>query len=101
MHLVQLLLPLLRNDGARQPQALFAEVRQELVDRFGGLTAYNRAPAQGLWNDQGGVERDEIVVYEVMVDDLDRAWWAAYRAGLAQRFGQKELVVRAQPVQLL
>jgi len=71
------------------------------VDRFGGLTAYNRAPAQGLWNDDGGVERDEIVVYEVMADDLDPAWWAAYRTGLAQRFDQKELVVRAQPIELL
>jgi streptogramin lyase len=41
------------------------------------------------------VERDDIVVYEVMVDDLDRAWWSTYRAGLEQRFGQEEIAVRA------
>jgi hypothetical protein len=102
MHLVQILLPLRSQDGARQPPALFGSVRQELLARFGGLTAYNSAPAQGLWSENGqDVDRDEIVVYEVMVEAPDRAWWAAYRTDLARRFGQKELVVRALPIELL
>jgi hypothetical protein len=103
MHLVQILLPLYDAGGARQPQELFAAVRQELVDRFGGLTAYTRAPAKGLWVDEGDdVERDDIVVYEVMAPDLDRQWWGGgYRQGLAERFRQKELIVRAQPLELL
>lgn len=102
MHLVQLLLPLYRNDGTRQPRALFAGVRDELVEQFGGLTAYSRAPAEGLWNEEGeAVARDEIVVYEVMVDLLDREWWAEYRQALAARFGQEDLVVRAQPLERL
>lgn len=102
MHLVQLLLPLYAgDDGSRLPPELFAAVRQELVDRFGGLTAYSRAPARGLWNDAGQVERDDIVVYEVMDPDLDRGWWAAYRGELSGRLRQKELVVRAQGVELL
>jgi hypothetical protein len=102
MHLVQLLLPLYAEDGPRLPGELFAAVRQELVDRFGGLTAYSRAPAKGLWSDDTHeVEHDDIVVYEVMVDDLDRAWWAAYRQELTTRMRQKELVVRAQPLELL
>jgi hypothetical protein len=105
MHLVQILLPLYAPGGERLPQARFEAVRKELVERFGGLTAYSRAPVTGLWKDQGAgaapVERDEIVVYEVMVDGLDRAWWASYREQLAARFEQQELVVRAQPVELL
>jgi hypothetical protein len=105
MHLVQLLLPLYAQDGARLPQALFAAVRQEMVERFGGLTAYSRAPARGLWADDDGagerVEHDDIVVYEVMVDALDRSWWKAYREALTRRFAQKELVVRAQRIELL
>lgn len=101
MHLVQILLPLATADGDRLPQALFGAVRQELVDRFGGMTAYTRAPAKGLWEDGGGVERDDIVVYEVMVEQLDRAWWAGYREDLASRFGQKEMVLRAQAIELL
>ena len=102
MHLVQILLPLYRTDGAPQPRALFAAVRDELVERFGGLTAYNRAPAHGVWSEEPGrVEHDEIVVYEVMVETLDRSWWAGYRAGLEQRFAQEELVIRSQQVERL
>lgn len=101
MHLVQILLPLFAADGQRLPADLFGAVRRELVERFGGLTAYSRAPAKGLWEDAGGVEHDDIVVYEVMVEQLDRAWWAGYRQQLTDRFGQKELVVRAQATDLL
>lgn len=103
MHLVQLLLPLYAQDGARLEPSLFRAVRQELVDRFGGLTAYSRAPAEGLWAEggEGPVERDDVVVYEVMADSLDRAWWARYRQELATRLRQKELVVRAQEMELL
>lgn len=101
MHLVQLLLPLYAQDGGRLDAALFGAVRQELVDRFGGLTAYSRAPASGLWENDGSVERDDIVVYEVMSERLDRAWWARYRQELAARLRQKELVVRAQVIEVL
>jgi hypothetical protein len=74
----------------------------ELTDRFGGVTSYSRAPATGVWEKQpGDREHDDIVVYEVMVDDLDEAWWARYRGQLEQRFGQEELVIRAQPMRRL
>lgn len=103
MHLVQLLLPLYAQDGGRLEPSLFRAVRQELVERFGGLTAYTRAPAEGLWAEagEGPVERDDVVVYEVMADSLDRAWWARYRQELGTRLRQKELVVRAQDMELL
>lgn len=102
MHLVQLLLPLYAADGERLAAELFAAVRQELVDRFGGLTAYSRSPAKGLWTDDNErVEHDDIVVYEVMVERLDRAWWRSYREELTARLRQKELLVRAQAVEQL
>jgi 2-hydroxychromene-2-carboxylate isomerase len=101
MHLVQLILPRRRNDGTAIEASLFAEVRQTLLDRFGGVTAYASAPAQGLWQDGARVERDEVVLYEVMVAGLDRAWWAAYRKELEVKFQQQELVVRALPMERL
>jgi hypothetical protein len=101
-HLVQLLLPLERRGGERFSAALYRDVTRELAERFGGVTAYNRAPASGLWEEGSGhAERDDIVVYEVMVDSLDPAWWAAYRRELERRFEQDELVVRAQPMRRL
>lgn len=102
MQLIQLLLPLYDNEGAPIAGSRFAEVRDELSERFGGLTAYTRAPAQGLWSDDGGAtRRDDIVVYEVMSDSLDRDWWKRYRDTLERRFGQEEIIVRAHGVEKL
>jgi hypothetical protein len=64
MHLVQLLLPLYDNEGKPFASTLFGAVRAELTKRFGGLTAYQRAPAEGLFDDaHGHVVRDEIALY--------------------------------------
>jgi hypothetical protein len=102
MYLVQLLLPLYDNSGRPVPHERFAQVRDELTDRFGGATAYLRSPAQGTWKvGSGGVDRDEVVMCEVMVDALERGWWSEYRAELEQRFGQQELVVRASALERL
>ena len=101
-YLVQVLLPLAREDGTRFPEGLHESVAKELTDRFGGLTVYSRAPAKGLWKERPGkVERDDIVVYEAMVDDLDEDWWTRYRATLERKFEQDELVVRVQEIRRL
>ena len=77
-------------------------MQRELADRFGGVTAYARAPAKGVWKPRRGrTEKDDIVVYEVMVEKLERRWWATYRTQLEARFRQEEIVIRAQPMQRL
>ena len=102
MHLVQLLLPLRDNDGAPFPRVAFEEVRSERTERYGGVTAYLRSQASGVWKDEGGeVARDEVVMVEVMVDRLERDWWADYRRMLEERFRQAELVVRALSIDRL
>ena len=102
MHLVQLLLPLKDQDGKPFPRSQYRKIREMLTERFGGLTAYTRAPAEGLWDvGDDEVALDDIVVYEVMVADLDRDWWRQYRAELEEAFDQEELVVRAQEIERL
>jgi len=102
MHLVQILLPLFDNQGEGIPQLQFRRVSQELHDRFGGLTAFTRAPAEGRWKGSGAeTSHDEIVVFEVMIEGLDRAWWAEYRRELERRFRQEEIVLRAQDIEQL
>ena len=97
MNLVQLLLPTCDEEGKRFPEECYARVERELTERFGGLTAYVRAPAKGLWEERPGeTKRDDILVYEVMVDSLDAAWWRQYRESLQRTFRQEEMVVRAQ-----
>src|SRR3954466_7805308 len=102
MYLVQLLLPLHDDRGKPFPRSHYRALRDELTERFGGLTAYSRAPAEGLW-DSGdeGWQRDDIIIYEVMVSDLERTWWSEFRSRLEKQFHQDELVVRAQAIEML
>lgn len=101
MHLVQLLLPLYNNSGIQFEQKLYTDVRNELVDRFGGITAYTRAPVHGLWQESEQIVRDDLIIYEIMVEKLEEEWWRGYREILENRFQQQSLVVRAHQILLL
>ena len=102
MHLIEILLPLTDNEGKPFAAELHSAVRDELAEHFGGVTAFTRSPAEGLWEEgRGERSRDEIVIFEVMADWLDRGWWRTYRTELESRFRQDEIVVRAREVDLL
>ena len=101
-HLIQILLPLHFCDGSNVPAQMFSQVRAELTEAFGGVTAYTRSPATGLWKRTADeVERDQVIMIEVVSDALDRDWWARYREGLEQRFGQEEVHARAIAIERL
>ena len=94
MHLIQILLP--RKSGDPASDGRFAATRAELVEKFEGITAYLRAPAQGAWvAPDGRLEHDEIVMVEVLAGSFDRGWWGAYARTLAERFGEQEIHIRA------
>jgi hypothetical protein len=97
MYLIQILLPTYDNEGRRFERGLFEGVRSELTERFGGVTAFVQSPALGLWKDdeRGTTTHDHMVLVEVMTEDLDRAWWRAYRQRLEARFRQDAIVARA------
>ena len=103
MYLVQLFLPLRDNSGEPFSRERFATVSAEITERFGGMTAYARSPAIGLWKDAGEepTKRDELVVYEVMIEELDVEWWRHYRLSLEERFRQDNIVVRSQEIRML
>ena len=101
MYLIQFLLPLRDNEQRPFPRADFERVRSELTERFGGVTAFLQSPASGAWKDEGETTHDEVVLFEVMADALDRAWWKGYRSELERRFRQETIVVRALGVEQL
>jgi hypothetical protein len=101
VRLVQIFLPLYDNAGKRFPASLYARERERLVDRFGGMTAHAQAPVRGLWKAGAKTNRDELVIFEVMVRKVDRRWWSHYRHQLEKRFRQKELLVRSQEVKII
>jgi len=100
MVLVQVLLPTRDNELRPIDAALFAAVRSTLADRFGGVTAYQRSPASGLWKrPDGEVDGDEVMMVEVEAASLDREWWAGYRRQLERDFKQETVLVRAIAVE--
>ena len=102
MYLIQILLPLRDNQSHAFDAAHYGEVRKMLVRHFGGLTAYTRAPAEGLWvSEEQDAVRDQIVVFEVMAGKLDLPWWREYRAYLERSFRQNQVIIRAQEVTLI
>ena len=95
MNLVEILLPLYDNEGRRFGAGEYDRVSEELAARFGGVTAFRRSPAEGVWREGGEESRDRVVIFEVMTTGLDRAWWREYRVELERRFRQEKIVVRA------
>ena len=102
MYLIQILLPLYDNTGRPILQKEFEQVRDDLTEHFGGITTYVRSPAKGLWKENTTTTvHDDIVIYEVMTEELDRGWWRDYRLGLTVQFHQDVLIVRVNEIQLL
>jgi len=98
-YLIQLLLPLHDNDRLAFPSEHFDIVRQTLTERFGGVTAFTRSPAVGLWKEgDDKLTHDEVVMFEVISGELDRDWWAEYRLKLQKKFSQDELLVWASRI---
>jgi hypothetical protein len=102
LKLIQLLLPLYDNNKEPFSRAEFDRVRDELANRFGGITAFRRSPAEGVWREgQSDVSIEEVVIFEVMTEQLDRKWWSGYRKELEKHFRQEELIIRATEVERL
>lgn len=101
MHLIQILLPVRDNDGKPFGPHPFEEVTWQLSKKFGGITAYNRAPAEGRWESSGKTHHDDVLVIEVMAPVLDKPWWQNFRKELEATFRQTQVVVRTQVIELL
>ena len=101
MHLIEILLPLF--DDQKQPIAgdLYDRLAGQLTDKFGGVTSFSRAPAEGRWRDGGATAHDDIVVLEVMTETLERAWWSELRVRLMREFKQDDVVIRSSRIERL
>jgi hypothetical protein len=103
MHLIQIFLPLRDNRGKPFAQRHFDVLAEELTQRFGGLTTYMRAPAEGMWKkkSRNRLQHDEIVIYEIMARDIDRTWWKQRRLALEKSFRQEQILIRGHRITLL
>lgn len=102
MHLIQIFLPVLDNNEKPFPKENYTRIREELTKKFGGLTAYTRAPAEGLWKDEeNDAHHDDMIIFEVMADELDGRWWQEYKRQLKTTFSQDEILIRVQKIMIL
>lgn len=99
--MIQVFLPLYNNAGRRFPKKLYPPVRTCLLQRFGGLTAYTRAPVSGLWRSADKTVHDDLLIFEVMSAKLNQTWWRGYKRDLEKTFEQNALLVRAFSVRTL
>jgi len=100
--LIQILLPVQDEHGEPYRRKLYDDLARDLAMRFGELTAYTQGPGNGVWDEgPGRAFREPVVTYEVMVDVVEREWWAALRERLEIQFARGDLVVRAQEMSLL
>jgi hypothetical protein len=96
-YLVEIFLPLTDQAGKAFPREMFSQVIKQLKRKFGGVTVYDRSPAKGKTN----TGSDDIVIFEVMTDDLDRAWWSSCRRRFEAKFAQDEVLIRAASIEKL
>lgn len=90
-YLIEILLPV----SADKYGHALETIRSDLTERFGGVTVYEKAPADGLWKHGRKVEHDRTLLVEVMVEELNRSWWEQYRKSLEQLLSQEKIVMRA------
>ena len=102
MHLIHVLLPLQDNHRRHFEPQQFQAVRKELTEKFGGVTAFVRSPAVGIWKeDDQSISRDEVIMFEVLSDQLNESWWRDYREKLEADFRQDEILIWAVEVRKL
>ena len=102
MFVVELFIPLEKPDGTAVPVNVFERIKTELTERFGGVTAHLQSPAEGAWKPEAeDVIHDRIAIFEVMVEDVDTAWWRDHRHRLEVELDQHRILARLHQVTVL
>jgi hypothetical protein len=94
MYLVQIFLPCADNSGEPFSREFFDRAKEELAERYDGVTAYLQAPAEGLWRQGANKSDDNIILFEVMAEGIDLQEWSARRAEYEQCFRQERVLIR-------
>lgn len=97
-----LYVPLVSPDNVRYKNRQLAELKKQLMDRFGGLTHFPQKN-KGLWRIGKSIFRDEIVILRVLAEDSAnvRKFWHGLKADLEKEWNQEELLVVVRDVRLI
>jgi inorganic pyrophosphatase len=95
---LELFLPVSKNDGGNFPDSHYSDLEKELTERFGGVTIYSRGAVEGKWKAKGASTSEPMVVYEVLLSELEKTYWTTLKKRLEKKFSQKEIMVFHSPV---
>lgn len=96
--LIQVFLPLEGKNG-RRPDIV--RIEAEFDQKFGGVSTYRQSPVSGKWLKDGRVERDDLLVIEVLAGSFDTQYWSKFRSGLEKLLGEQEILIRALKISVL
>nr|WP_295932203.1 hypothetical protein [uncultured Dyadobacter sp.] len=92
---MQIFVPTADRQGTRFPQQYYTDLKQELAGLYGGVTIYARSPVKGIWKpDNNSIEADDLIIFEVLVNQLDLSYFSSLKARLEATFKQNELLMR-------
>lgn len=95
-------LPLKFNDGHPIPDDLFTQVRNDLIERFGGLHVLSPgSPAQGWWKSGSVVYRDDILIFRVTTVQNEDHFFREYKQKLLELFQQEEIWIEIEETRTL
>jgi hypothetical protein len=102
MYLIELFLLLYANNGEAFSKDAYLSIGKDMTKKFGGMTAFTRAPAKGFWQkSKEELVKDDIIIFEVMTKKLDKEWWSNYKILLEKTFSQDDIIIRVQQIELI
>ena len=102
MFKLEIFLPVYDLKGIQFEYQAYDDVQNTLIHRYGGVTAFMRTPASGFWkNTLGQIEKDDVAIFEVMTEEIDRVWWQGFRKQLEHQFAQQEILIQATQIERL
>jgi inorganic pyrophosphatase len=90
---LELLVPETDAEGIKFPKRYYRDLEKELIEQFGGLTAYQRTPVKGMWQDKGNFTQQSMFIYELLLPKIEQAYWQRLKQKLEKKFGQKEILI--------
>lgn len=98
----EIYLPLFYNDGTSIEARKFTELKERLLEQFGGVT-YFPQPNEGLWRLGEVTYRDEIVIYRILTNKvrMARTFLRRLKSELEESFDQELILVVERDVETL
>jgi inorganic pyrophosphatase len=100
--LIQLFLPTIAKNGKPFPRSYYDTVREQLTDKFNGVSMYFNSKVSGVWKDEDAkLVKDELMVFEVMSDAITLDFWKSYQRSLQKQFKQESILIRCMDMNLI